>query len=88
MNCSYDDTMNASNLIKWEQRYVSGQQKDRQSDNTKALNATMHGFNPFPISHDFCCLPSLLLNMYLDGLYCTQYGSLIRVHSVFFYDKI
>ena len=42
--------------------------KDRQTDNAKALNATMHGFNPFPTSNNFCCLPSLLL-MYLGGLY-------------------
>ena len=29
--------------------------------------------NPYPASHDFCCLLILLL-MFFGGLYCKQYG--------------
>ena len=52
--------------------------------------------NPFPSSRCFCRLLSHLV-MFLDNMYCKQYGprsdsslwsSLIRVHCVCFHDKI
>ena len=48
--------------------------------------------NPYPASHDFCCLLSHLL-IFLGSLYCKQYGprlvcSLIRVHSLWISYKI
>ena len=60
-----------------------------------ANDMTCINFNPFLASYDNCRLPTYLL-IHIGNLYCKQYGprsdcslrsSLIRVHSVRFYNQ-